>query len=85
MVEGGATVHDGPHDLYIYKCEDKNRLDPAIYLNLAVGSWDTTPGVQEIASPFGRSTKEVVCVRTLLCSTKLTQNGTFLTSFFSLF
>jgi dedicator of cytokinesis protein 3 len=75
MVEGGATIHDGQHDLYIYKCEDKGRLDPAVYLNLAVGTWDTTPGVQEIASPFGRSSKEVIIVRTLLCSTKLTQNG----------
>ncbi|XP_059476423.1 dedicator of cytokinesis protein 3 isoform X1 [Neocloeon triangulifer] len=78
MVDGGATIHDGLHELYIYKCEDKGRLDPAVYLNLPIGAWDPIPGIQDVPSPFGRSTKEVVCVRTLLCSTKLTQNDDLL-------
>lgn len=75
MEEGGATVHDGTHDLHIYKCEDRSRMDPNVYLVLPSGSRDCSPGIADTPSLFPRSAKEVLCVRTLLCSTKLTQNG----------
>jgi len=78
MEPGGATIRDGPHELYIYKCEDRSRLsDPAVYLTLPSGSREAAEGLFQTAGspPFSRSSKEAVFVHTLLCSTKLTQNG----------
>lgn len=77
METGGATLCDGPHELYIYKCEDRSRLnDPQIYLALPSGAQESAEGIgQNSSSPFGRSHKETVFINTLLCSTKLTQNG----------
>ncbi|OAD58785.1 Dedicator of cytokinesis protein 3 [Eufriesea mexicana] len=34
MEPGGATLQDGPHELYIYKCEDRSKLDSLSYLSL---------------------------------------------------
>ncbi|XP_063227619.1 dedicator of cytokinesis protein 3 [Bacillus rossius redtenbacheri] len=73
MEPGGATLRDGQHELYTYKCEDRARLEPAGYLQLPSGPADCTP-VPAGAGCFSRSSKETVCVHTLLCSTKLTQN-----------
>ncbi|KAF4516778.1 hypothetical protein B566_EDAN004617 [Ephemera danica] len=81
MDEGGATVHDATHELHIYKCEDRARLaDPAAYLSLPSGPRDSAATAESPpATPgFARSAKEVVSVRTLLCSTKLTQNDDLL-------
>lgn len=76
MEAGGATLYDGQHELYIYKCEDRARLDPNMYLLLPSSSRDDS-GSPISSSPFSRSSKEAVFIHTLLCSTKLTQNGTF--------
>ncbi|KAK7862569.1 hypothetical protein R5R35_004185 [Gryllus longicercus] len=73
MEAGGATVHDGPHELYMYKCEEKSRLDPSLYLQLPSSSNDSAASTTS-SSIFARSSKETVWVHTLLCSTKLTQN-----------
>ncbi|XP_043596700.1 dedicator of cytokinesis protein 3 isoform X4 [Bombus pyrosoma] len=71
MEPGGATLQDGPHELYIYKCEDRSKLDSLSYLSLPSSARE--PNVT--GSPaFSRSPKEAVFVQTLLCSTKLTQN-----------
>lgn len=71
MEPGGATLQDGPHELYIYKCEDRSKLDSLSYLSLPSSGREPNA----IGSPsFSRSPKEVVFVYTLLCSTKLTQN-----------
>lgn len=77
METGGATLCDGPHELYIYKCEDRSRLnDPQVYLSLPSGARETADGIgQTTSTTFGRSHKETVFINTLLCSTKLTQNG----------
>lgn len=77
METGGATLCDGPHELYIYKCEDRSRLnDPQVYLSLPSGARETAEGIGQTSSnSFGRSHKETVFINTLLCSTKLTQNG----------
>ncbi|KAJ1522281.1 hypothetical protein ONE63_002583 [Megalurothrips usitatus] len=76
MEPGGATLCDGAHELYIYKCEDRSRLnDPQVYLALPSGSRETAEGIgQATSTSFGRSHKETVFITTLLCSTKLTQN-----------
>lgn len=76
METGGATLCDGPHELYIYKCEDRSRLnDPQVYLSLPSGARETAEGIGQTSSnSFGRSHKETVFINTLLCSTKLTQN-----------
>lgn len=34
MEPGGATLQDGPHELYIYKCEERAKLDSLSYLVL---------------------------------------------------
>ncbi|XP_031827165.1 dedicator of cytokinesis spg isoform X2 [Nomia melanderi] len=71
MEPGGATLQDGPHDLYIYKCEDRTKLDSLSYLSLP--SCAREPNATGTPA-FSRSPKESVLVHTLLCSTKLTQN-----------
>ncbi|PSN57625.1 hypothetical protein C0J52_00521 [Blattella germanica] len=76
MEAGGATLRDGSHELYIYKCEDRVRLETSSYLHLPSSSRDTNVHVSSStpAGSFTRSSKESVNVYTLLCSTKLTQN-----------
>lgn len=32
--DGGATIQDGMHELYIYKCEERAKLDSLSYLSL---------------------------------------------------
>lgn len=34
MEPGGATLQDGSHELYIYKCEERAKLDSLSYLSL---------------------------------------------------
>ncbi|XP_015607824.1 dedicator of cytokinesis protein 3 isoform X2 [Cephus cinctus] len=71
MEPGGATLQDGQHELYIYKCEERVKLDSLSYLSLPSSAHEpNAPG----PAPFTRSQKEAVFVHTLLCSTKLTQN-----------
>lgn len=74
MDKDGAAVQDGQHELYIYKCEDAQKLDNCGYLSLPAYSNDIE-GNHDIPGQFSRSHKELVVVKTLLCSTKLTQNG----------
>lgn len=76
MDKDGAAVPDSLHELYIYKCEDPQKLDNCGYLSLPAYLKDYE-GNHEISGTFSRSHKEIVCVRTLLCSTKLTQNGRY--------
>ncbi|XP_033610429.1 dedicator of cytokinesis protein 3 isoform X2 [Cryptotermes secundus] len=77
MEAGGATLRDGIHELYIYKCEDRVRLESSSYLQLPSSARDTSVHISSTSSSIGafsRSSKEAVYVHTLLCSTKLTQN-----------
>lgn len=76
MDKDGAAVQDGLHELFIYKCEDPQKLENCGYLSLPAYSKDME-GNHEITGSFSRSHKEVVTIKTLLCSTKLTQNGKF--------
>ncbi|XP_014603723.1 PREDICTED: dedicator of cytokinesis protein 3 isoform X1 [Polistes canadensis] len=71
MESGGATLQDGTHELYIYKCEERAKLDSLGYLSLP--SCAREPSATG-ATSFARSPKEAVFIHTLLCSTKLTQN-----------
>lgn len=70
----GTTIKDGPHELLVYKCEDKGKVrDPQNYLALPFLS--NASGQQVIGNQmFQRSTKEMLTISTLLVSTKLTQN-----------
>lgn len=74
MDKDGAAVQDKTHELYIYKCEDVQKLENCGYLSLPAYFKDYE-GNHEITGTFSRSHKEMVYVKTLLCSTKLTQNG----------
>lgn len=72
-----ATLQDGIHKLFIYRCDEQTQLRPVDYLGLAASeyessTWTSSP---EPGSVFTCSTKEIMTIRTLLCSTKLTQNG----------
>lgn len=82
MDPSGATLTDGQHELYVYKCEDVAKLSlVGNYLKLPSRAKDpciksmehqTTTGI------FHRSAKEVFVIRSVLCSTKLTQNADLL-------
>ncbi|XP_065372195.1 dedicator of cytokinesis protein 3 isoform X2 [Calliphora vicina] len=73
MDPSGATLADGQHELYVYKCEDSSKLTTANYLILPCKPKDSHAKV-ECSSIFHRSSKEVFVMKSLLCSTKLTQN-----------
>uniref|UniRef100_A0A6P7GBE9 Dedicator of cytokinesis protein 3 n=1 Tax=Diabrotica virgifera virgifera TaxID=50390 RepID=A0A6P7GBE9_DIAVI len=73
MDKEGAAVQDGQHDLYIYKCEDPPKLENCGYLSLPAFAKDFE-GNHDASGQFSRSHKEIVTIKTLLCSTKLTQN-----------
>ncbi|XP_073817677.1 dedicator of cytokinesis spg [Musca autumnalis] len=77
MDPSGATLADGQHELYVYKCEDAAKLTTANYLILPCKPKDPHAKV-ECSSTFHRSSKEVFVMRSLLCSTKLTQNADLL-------
>ncbi|XP_065079218.1 dedicator of cytokinesis protein 3 isoform X3 [Ochlerotatus camptorhynchus] len=78
MEPGGATIADASHELYVYKCEDILKVQPNIYLRLPCSAMDKHAHTLESNSPYHRSSKEAFFVKTVLCSTKLTQNGDLL-------
>ncbi|XP_036373486.1 dedicator of cytokinesis protein 4-like isoform X3 [Megalops cyprinoides] len=74
MQEDGRTLPDGTHELVVHKCEESANLhDSARYLKLPF-SKGSLPGNNQAA----KGTKELFCVTSFLCSTKLTQNGDML-------
>ncbi|XP_030371328.1 dedicator of cytokinesis protein 3 [Scaptodrosophila lebanonensis] len=77
MDPSGATLTDGQHELYVYKCEDVAKLQAANYMRLPCKARDAHVKPDGNSS-FHRSSKEVFVVRSLLCSTKLTQNADLL-------
>lgn len=77
MEPSGATIADGSHELYVYKCEDASKLLNASYLVLRCSAKDEQAQLDQ-NSTFHRSSKEVLSVRSLLISTKLTQNSDIL-------
>ncbi|CAH2075479.1 unnamed protein product, partial [Iphiclides podalirius] len=75
MEASGATLRDGAHELYVYKCDDPSKLQGGGYLALASCAGDTARAPANGQLPtFQRSSKENCTISTLLCSTKLTQN-----------
>lgn len=71
-------MQDGVHELYVYKVDDRTRLDPTLYLRLAANLRDLEHGYKFEYNPiFPCSHKETLYVHTSLCSTKLTQNGRY--------
>ncbi|ALC45637.1 spg [Drosophila busckii] len=77
MDTSGATLGDGQHELFVYKCEDPVKLQAASYLRLPCRHRDAQAKL-DCVSCFSRSSKEVFVLRSLLCSTKLTQNADLL-------
>ncbi|XP_033233286.1 dedicator of cytokinesis protein 3 isoform X2 [Drosophila pseudoobscura] len=77
METGGATLGDGQHELYVYKCEDPAKLQASNYLRLQCRPRDAQAKM-DCGGCFSRSSKEVFVLRSLLCSTKLTQNADLL-------
>ncbi|XP_060800928.1 dedicator of cytokinesis protein 4 [Amyelois transitella] len=76
MEPSGATLSDGAHELYVYKCDDPTKLTTAPYLSLPSHANDAArpAPVNGAVASFQRSSKENCVISTLLCSTKLTQN-----------
>ncbi|XP_054273723.1 dedicator of cytokinesis protein 3 isoform X2 [Macrosteles quadrilineatus] len=73
MEPSGATLQDGGHRMLVYRCGETAKLHPDQYLGLPA----TTRDLQDnnaTSTMYARSNKECVSIRTLLCSTKLTQN-----------
>lgn len=73
MEQDGATLADGNHELFVYKCEDVSKLQGGNYLKLPCSNSDEQ-AVPDIIPMFARSGKESFFIKSLLCSTKLTQN-----------
>lgn len=79
MEPEGAILPDGIHELFVYRFDEKMKLDPQYYLILPSNSTDLENGFKfENNTFFTRNHKESVYVHTLLCSTKLTQNADLL-------
>lgn len=73
MEPDGATLADSIHELYVYKCEELSKLNSLGYFKLQCSPHDEQATLDQ--SPmFYRSGKETFTIKTLLCSTKLTQN-----------
>lgn len=77
MEPSGATLADRLHELHVYKCEDQSKLAAANYLKLRCSASDEQSKLDS-NQVFHRSAKECFYVKSLLCSTKLTQNGDLL-------
>lgn len=77
MEPSGAAIADGLHELYVYKCEDPSKLNKAPYLTLRCSAFDDQ-GILDQNATFHRTSKECLHVRSLLISTKLTQNSDIL-------
>ncbi|KAL0616847.1 Dedicator of cytokinesis protein 1 [Plecturocebus cupreus] len=77
----GTTLRDGEHDLIVYKAEAKKLEDAATYLSLPStkaeleekGHSATGKSMQSLGSCT--ISKDSFQISTLVCSTKLTQNG----------
>jgi len=73
----GACIADGDHELYIYKCDDIRKLDDVNhYLFIPWGPKDSCSA--STSGHYSRSPKEVCHVKTVLVSSKLTQNSDLL-------
>lgn len=77
MEPSGATLADQSHELFVYKCEDVAKLIAGNYLKMRSSATDEC-GQMESSSMFHRSSKEAFYMKSLLCSTKLTQNADLL-------
>ncbi|CAD7092210.1 unnamed protein product [Hermetia illucens] len=77
MEPSGATLSDGIHELYVYKCEDISKIASVSYLKLPCKPKDSQ-AQQESNTLFHKSAKEMFTIKSLLCSTKLTQNNDLL-------
>ncbi|XP_038067057.1 dedicator of cytokinesis protein 3-like [Patiria miniata] len=77
MKEDGTTMEDSEHELFVYKCSENQDFGDMSYLNLPF----CTQEIASRASPvfgnhtYSRNMKESLVVSTIICSTKLTQNG----------
>lgn len=67
---------DGLHELVVYRCDEASKLKPHHYLILPSSireqNSNSNPQIH-----FTASHKESLHIRSLLCSTKLTQNGKY--------
>ena len=73
----GTTVKDGSHDLLVYKIEKKFDLNNPTYLDMPSLKTNQTSQKHKLLAynnNLSLITKDVLCVHTTLCSTKLTQN-----------
>lgn len=77
MEKSGASIADGSHELYVYKCDDPSKLISAPYLTLRYSAFDNQ-GILDQNATFQRTSKECLYVKSLLISTKLTQNSDIL-------
>ncbi|XP_023592526.1 dedicator of cytokinesis protein 5 [Trichechus manatus latirostris] len=81
MNPDGTTLQDGRHDLVVYKGDNKKMEDAKFYLTLPGTKVEMEEkelqASKNLASftPAKDSTKDSFQIATLICSTKLTQNG----------
>ncbi|KAK1794229.1 hypothetical protein P4O66_011125, partial [Electrophorus voltai] len=81
MRYNGTTLRDGEHDLIVYKAEMKKLEDLSLYLNLSATKLELEERAHFTSSKTSQSlgscsiSKDSFQISTLVCSTKLTQNG----------
>lgn len=64
MEPGGATLQDGSHELYIYKCEERAKLDSLSYLSLpSCAREPSATGEFKIYTDLKKDQETVSCLR----------------------
>ncbi|XP_022099388.1 dedicator of cytokinesis protein 3-like isoform X2 [Acanthaster planci] len=76
MKDDGTTLEDSEHELFVYKCAENQEFHDLSYLNLPFCTQEIVTKASPVfgTGTYSRNMKESLFVRTIICSTKLTQN-----------
>ncbi|KAJ7386091.1 Dedicator of cytokinesis protein 3 [Desmophyllum pertusum] len=74
MRKDGTTVPDGTHDLCVYKYDENCFYDSMTYLHMPSSLSQMANHANSGSDRLVRNSKDTFFIRTIVCSTKLTQN-----------
>ncbi|PIK47490.1 putative dedicator of cytokinesis protein 3 isoform X14 [Apostichopus japonicus] len=72
-----TTVENGEHSLFVYKCPEQTVLKPADYIKLPASEYELPQRAALVAGNqvYVKNNNCSLTIQTIVCSTKLTQNG----------